>query len=138
MYRYSDCIHEVFINSSVVQQQLVANKINFKLCHKIKSGVFLILLFFLIPTPSRRAIFSEHEQTIYRSLRSVNEKIIEVRTRHLRNSGMNVSAVAVHLQGSDSELAKLISIFLFRDFVRMLRFLNLEGRLQRLRLRMQS
>ena len=62
IYRYSDCIHEVFINSSVVQQQLVANKINFKLCHKAFSCKILrIQLFFLIPTPSRRAIFSEHE-----------------------------------------------------------------------------
>ncbi|UZO26250.1 uncharacterized protein OCT59_018488 [Rhizophagus irregularis] len=52
------CIHEVFINSSVVQQQLVANKINFKLCHNDKSKAFSLIL------------------------RSVDEKIIKVRTRH--------------------------------------------------------
>jgi len=34
---------------------------------------------------------------------------------------MNISVMTVHLQGSDSELAKPISIFLFRTFEDLIR-----------------
>ncbi|GET04770.1 hypothetical protein RCL_jg8165.t1 [Rhizophagus clarus] len=57
--------------------------------HTILSLLGLYLLILRIPTPIRRAIFSEHElikkKPIYRSLRSVDEKIIE-NTSQLRIS----------------------------------------------------
>jgi hypothetical protein len=34
---------------------------------------------------------------------------------------MNISTVVVHLQGRDPDLAKLISIFLFRNFKDLIR-----------------
>ena len=48
--------------------------------------------------------------------RSVDKRIVEALNETLRNSGMNISAVAVHLRGSDSELAELMPIFSFRTF----------------------
>ncbi len=53
--------------------------------------------FFLL---TRNIIFSN---------RSLKEEIIEAPDETLRNSGMNISAVAVHLRGSDSELAPIFS-----------------------------
>jgi len=67
-----------------------------------------------------RAIFSEHElikrKPIYRSLRSVDEKIIEVRTRHFAIKVRMKYIFSVMAVQFAKELVRLISILLFRNF----------------------
>ena len=94
---------------SLTARPLRPSKKGNRTCARYNWRRFLVYNF----TPSCRAIFSEHElKPICRSFRNV-EKIIEVQTRHFAiKVWMNV---AMLLQGSNSELAKFISIFLFRN-----------------------